>query len=365
MDVFIGLDVSLASTAICVLGEKGKIVTEARVASAPESLVAYMRALPHGIAAIGLEAGPLSQWLHKGLTDAGFEAVLMETRQVKGALKAMPIKTDRRDAEGIARLLQMGWFRPVHCKSVSSQEVRALLSSRKSVLNVLTDLELSLRGVLRNFGLKLGQVSKGRYEARVRELIAGNAMLEAAAEPILRARADLRRELAGLEKLVRRLAREDRVCRLLMTMPGVGHVIALTYTSAIDDPERFRRSKDVGPWVGLTPGRDQSGERDIVGGRVAGFDPPGGVAALDGGICVGVEAGGLSGRLSVVDHVEGPAGRRPGVVAQDDVLPDEDGIGLVEAAVQADGAVLVDAAPGFEEEGVVEVEGGVGVAHAG
>ena len=177
----------------------------------------------------------------------------------------MPIKTDRRDAEGIARLLQMGWFRPVHCKSVSSQEVRALLSSRKSVLNVLTDLELSLRGVLRNFGLKLGQVSKGRYEARVRELIAGNAMLEAAAEPILRARADLRRELAGLEKLVRRLAREDRVCRLLMTMPGVGHVIALTYTSAIDDPERFRRSKDVGPWVGLTPGRNQSGERDIVG----------------------------------------------------------------------------------------------------
>ena len=170
-----------------------------------------------------------------------------------------------RHAEGIARLLQMGWFRPVHCKSVSSQEVRALLSSRKSVLNVLTDLELSLRGVLRNFGLKLGQVSKGRYEARVRELIAGNAMLEAAAEPILRARADLRRELAGLEKLVRRLARQDRVCRLLMTMPGVGHVIALTYTSAIDDPERFRRSKDVGPWVGLTPGRDQSGERDIVG----------------------------------------------------------------------------------------------------
>ena len=118
--------------------------------------------LPHGIAAIGLEAGPLSQWLHKGLTDAGFEAVLMETRQVKAALKAMPIKTDRRDAEGIARLLQMGWFRPVHCKTVSSQEKRALLSSRKSVKDALINMELSLRGVLRNFGLKLGQVSKGR-----------------------------------------------------------------------------------------------------------------------------------------------------------------------------------------------------------
>ena len=265
MDVYIGLDVSLARTAICVLGEKGKVVTEARVASTPESLVAFMRELPHGFAAIGLEAGPLSNWLHKGLTDAGFETVLMETRQLKGALKAMPIKTDRRDAEGIARLLRMGWFRPVHCKSVSSQEMRALLTSRKSVQDALINMELSLRGILRNFGLKLGRISKGRYEARVRELIAGTAMLEAAAEPILRARADLRRELAGLEKLVRNLAGQDRTCRLLMTMPGVGHVIALTFTSAIDDPKRFRRSKDVGPRVGLTPGRDQSGERDIVG----------------------------------------------------------------------------------------------------
>ncbi len=265
MDVFIGLDVSLASTAICVLGEKGKIVTEAQVASAPDALVSFIHELPHGIEAIGLEAGPLSQWLHKGLTDAGFEAVLMETRQVKAALKAMPIKTDRRDAEGIARLLQMGWFRPVHCKTASSQEMRALLTSRKSVLDALTNLELSLRGVLRNFGLKLGQISKGRYEARVRELIAGNAMLEAAAEPILRARAGLRHELSGLEKMVRNLAKQDRACQLLMTMPGVGAVIALTFTSAIDDPERFRRSQDVGPWVGLTPGRDQSGERDIVG----------------------------------------------------------------------------------------------------
>ncbi|MDE0277839.1 MAG: IS110 family transposase, partial [Defluviicoccus sp.] len=155
--------------------------------------------------------------------------------------------------------------RPVHCKTVSSQETRALLTSRKSVKEALLDMELSLRGVLRNFGLKLGQVSKGRREARVRELIAGNAMLEAAAEPILRARTALRRELAGLEKLVRNLAVEDPVCRLLMTMPGVGPVVALTFASAIDDPGRFRRSKDVGPWVGLTPGRNQSGERDIVG----------------------------------------------------------------------------------------------------
>ena len=140
-------------------------MTEAQVASTPEALVGFLGKLEHEIAAIGLEAGLLSHWLHKGLTDAGFEAVLMETRRVKAALKAMPIKTDRRDAEGIARLLQMGWFRPVHCKAVSSQEMRALLTSRRSVKDALINMELSLRGVLRNFGLKLGQVSKGRYEA--------------------------------------------------------------------------------------------------------------------------------------------------------------------------------------------------------
>ena len=209
MDVYIGLDVSLANTAVCVLDEKGKIVMEAQVASEPEVLVAFLRRLPHEIAAIGLEAGPLSHWFHKGMTDAGLEPVLMETRQVKGALKAMPIKTDRRDAEAIARLLQMGWFHPVYCKTVSSQEMRALLTSRKSVLDAIIRMEISLRGVLRNFGLKLGLISKGRYEARVRELVAGNAMLEAAAEPILGARAALRRELAELEKLVRTLARQD------------------------------------------------------------------------------------------------------------------------------------------------------------
>ena len=161
MDVYIGLDVSLASTTICVIGEKGKIVTEVQIASTPEALVAFMGKLEHEIAAIGLEAGPLSHWLHKGLTDAGFEAVLMETRRVKAALKAMPIKTDRRDAEGIARLLQMGWFRPVHCKTVSSQEMRALLTSRRSVKDALINMELSLRGVLPQLRPEAGSGLKG------------------------------------------------------------------------------------------------------------------------------------------------------------------------------------------------------------
>jgi len=265
MDLYIGLDVSLASTAICVVSAQGKVVKETAAPSEPEDLVRVLRGLPGRVVGVGLEAGPLSQWLYQHLTEAGFPTVLMETRQVKGALKAMPIKTDRRDAEGIARLLQMGWFRPVHCKSLSAQEMRALLSSRKAIQQAALSLELSIRGVLRNFGLKMGQVAKGRFEQRVLELAEGNPMLEAAATPILSARRALRQELAGMEKLLRDHAKYDPVCRHLMTMPGVGALVALNYKAAIDDPDRFSSSRDVGPWVGLTPRREQSGERDIIG----------------------------------------------------------------------------------------------------
>ena len=266
MRLFIGLDVSLAKTAICVVSEHGKIVREAEVASEPEPLLAWLQALDGNIAALGLEAGPLSQWLHRGLRDAGLDAVLMETRQVKGALKAMPIKTDRRDAEGIARLLHLGWFRPVHCKSVTAQEVRVILSARKAIQQNMLALEMSLRGLLRNFGLKVGTISRGKFEHRIRALADGNAMLEMATAPMLRARASLRQELASLERLVRQMAQDDPVCVRLMTMPGIGAVVALTYRSAVDDPARFTSSKNVGPWVGLTPSRNQSGQRDVSGG---------------------------------------------------------------------------------------------------
>ncbi|KNG91747.1 IS110 family transposase [Pseudaestuariivita atlantica] len=265
MNVFIGLDVSLASTAICVLGPQGIIVEELQAESEPEALVRAIVALPYSIDTIGLEAGPLSQWLSKGMEEAGFDVVMMETRLVKAALKAMPIKTDRRDAQGIARLLQLGWYKPVHRKSVSSQEIRALLTARKSVQQAIINLELSMRGVLRNFGLKLGHVTRIRYEARVRELVEQNEILSASTEALLRARAQLRAELAELDAAIADLAKQDDVCRLMMTMPGVGRIVALTVKSAIDDPTRFVRSKDVGPWVGLTPRRTQSGEMDIVG----------------------------------------------------------------------------------------------------
>ncbi len=153
MEHYVGIDVSLEQSSVCLMNRTGQIVRETKVASDPEALLRFLERLDHPVTLVGMEAGPLSQWLHAGLAEAGVEVVLMETRQVKAALSAMPIKTDRRDARGIAQLLRMGWFRPVHCKSASAQEVRALLTARKLLQKKMLDIELGLRGVLS--GLRL------------------------------------------------------------------------------------------------------------------------------------------------------------------------------------------------------------------
>jgi transposase len=214
---------------------------------------------------IGLEAGPLSQWLHAGLTAAGLSAILIETRHVKAALRAMTVKTDRNDARGMAQLMRMGWFRPVHVKTVPAQEIRALLTGRKLLLGKLRDVELGIRGLLRGFGLKVGRVSKGRYEARIRELTAGHPMLEPVAAAMLQARVSLRAEYGKLHRMLLGIVRADATCRRLMTVPGVGPVVAVSYKTAVDDPARFRKSKELGPYFGLTPSKYQSGEVDWTG----------------------------------------------------------------------------------------------------
>jgi transposase len=240
MEHYAGIDVSLERGSVCVVDAAGRIVREARVASEPAALVGFFRQLGVAVTRIGLEAGPLSQWLHAGLAAAGFEAVLLETRHVKAALSAMVVKTDRKDARGIAQLLRMGWYRPVHRKSPAAQEVRALLVGRKLLQAKLRDVELSVRGILRGFGLKVGEVSKGRFAARVKELVAGHEMLETVIGAMLQAGLGLQAEFMRLHRRMLAIVRGDAVCRRLMTAPGVGAPVAVTLKTAIDDPERFR-----------------------------------------------------------------------------------------------------------------------------
>jgi transposase len=266
MDYYAGIDVSLEVSHVCVVDGTGKIFREARVMSDPEALVDFFRRLEVRTDRIGLEAGPLSQWLHAGLTGAGFETVLLETRHVKAALSAMTVKTDRKDARGIAQLMRMGWFRPVHAKSATSQEVRALLVARKQLQGKLIDVELSIRGILRGFGLKMGHVTRKDFAARVQKLVAGHAMLERIAGAMLLARATLQAEFNKLHKAMLSIVRSDAVCRKLATVPGVGPVVAITFKSAVDDPTRIKKSKAAGALFGLTPKKYQSGETDVNGG---------------------------------------------------------------------------------------------------
>jgi transposase len=201
----------------------------------------------------------------RALRESELPVELLETRHVKAALSAMPVKTDRNDARGLAQLMRLGWFRPVHCKSMAAQEVRALLTARKLVQSKLYDIEMSLRGILRGFGLKVGPTTSRSFAARINHLAAGHPSLEMVAEALLSTHAAALCAFKNLEKNVRQISRADTRVRLLMSTPGVGPVVALTYVSAIDDPKRFTSSKRVGAHFGLTPKKYQSGETDISG----------------------------------------------------------------------------------------------------
>jgi transposase len=265
MNHYAGIDVSLECSSVCVVDAGGKIVREDEAASEREALIAWFGSLGFEVTRIGLEAGPQSQWLYAAMRDAGLPVELLETRHVRDAFKAMPVKTDRKDAQGIAQLMRLGWFRPVHCKSIEAQETRAILGARKLVQSKLHDIEMSLRGTLRGFGLKVGRTTPNRFAARINELVEGHPTLQVIATSLLAVHAVLLREFKGFEKRVRIMARNDERTRLLMSTPGVGALVALTYVSAIDDPGRFTSSKQAGAHFGMTPKRYQSGQTDITG----------------------------------------------------------------------------------------------------
>lgn len=174
-------------------------------------------------------------------------------------------KTDRNDARGIAQLVRLGWFRQVHVKSEEAQRVRMLLVNRQQLLTKALDLENSVRGSLKVFGLRVGTVTRRTFEGRVLQLIAEDRSLLAITEPMLRVRRALIAEFEQLDRLCRQLARRDPLCHRLMTVPGVGTVVALTYRTGIDAPERFSKSRDVGAHFGLTPRRYSSGQTDYDG----------------------------------------------------------------------------------------------------
>lgn len=265
MEYFAGLDVSMEATAVCVVDAAGRVVREGKCASEPKALVGWLRGCGVALRRIGLEAGPLSGWLWSGLCAAGLAAECIETRRLRGMTAALPVKSDRTDARAIAQAMRCGLYRAVHVKSETSQELRFLLGSRQQLLRLRIDLDNGLRGTLKAFGLKIGEVGPGRFADRVLALVREQAALVAVVQPLLVARAALERQFAVLDAALRRVVRTHAVCRRLMTIPGVGPVASLAYVTALDDPARFGRSREVGAYLGLTPRRYQSGVSDRSG----------------------------------------------------------------------------------------------------
>ena len=265
MDYFAGLDVSVKDTSVCIVDGTGKIVREVKVTSEPDALLQVLRNPVYCFKRIGLEAGPLSQWLFSALAEAGLPVICVETRHMRAVLKARINKTDRNDARGIAQMIRVGIYRPVHVKTLRSQKLRMLLTHRKLLQSKAIAIENDLRGTLRNFGLKVGMVGAAKFEARINELVENLADLAVLVEPLIVVRRALREQIGVLHHRLLTIVRDDQVCRRLMTVPGVGPVVALTYRATVDVPARFRKSKSVGAVFGLTCSRDQSGERDRPG----------------------------------------------------------------------------------------------------
>ena len=265
MERYVGMDVSLKETSICVVDGKGEIVSESTVTSEPAAIAKYLKTKAVGAKRIGLETGPTTTWLWHELRALGLPVICIDARHAKAALSMQINKSDRNDALGLARIMQAGWYKEVQVKSLPCHEIRAVLNSRAQLVKIKCDLENQIRGLLKNLGLVIGKAGGKVFHRRAEELIGEHRLLQEAIRPLLGVRETVRREIASLTRKLLAMARDNDESRRLMTVPGIGAINALAFCAAIDEPARFRRSRSVGAYLGLTPPRYASGEIDWTG----------------------------------------------------------------------------------------------------
>src|ERR1700748_3892299 len=263
MEHYVGLDVSLKLTSICIVDRIGKVEREGVVASDPEVIATFIKLHAPHVVRIGLETGATSTWLWTELNRIGLPVICIDARHAKAVLKMQINKSDRNDAIGIARIMQTGWFKEVHVKDIDSHSVRALLASRALLVKIKRDLENHVRGLLKNLGIGCAKFKV--FSVRAEELIEGRPELIAAIRPLLEARNAVGQQVDELDRKVMKLARHDAQVRRFMTVPGVGPITALAFKATISDPALFARSRSVGAYVGLTCRRHASGEVDWSG----------------------------------------------------------------------------------------------------
>jgi transposase len=269
MEFFCGLDVSMDETAVCVVDDKGDAHLETSVITDPEAICEALKPFIGRLRRVGHEAGSLSPWLHPELLKLGLPAICLETLHVRAAMSAQRNKTDKADALGIAHMMRTGWFRQAHIKSESCYRTRLLLTHRRNLKAKFVDLENAIRHSLKSFGVRLGKVGRGAFEQAVREAVAGDALTAELMDAMLTARAALWKEYCRLHDLVVKFVARSELARRFMAIPGVGPVAALSFITAIEDPSRFGRSRNVAAYFGLTSRRWQSGSSIDIQGRIS------------------------------------------------------------------------------------------------
>jgi transposase len=265
MEEYVGLDVSMEETSVCVMDAAGEIMWEGKAATEPGELVRTLRLRAPAAKKVGLETGPLSTWLWHALQEAKVPVVCLDARHAQAALSMRTNKTDKNDAAGLAQLVRMGWYREVKVKRLATHVDGALLASRALLVQQRCALENQIRGLLKNFGLKV-KATKGRaFGQSVAALADKQPVLREMVLALLAVWSSLRLQIAVLSRRIEQEAMSDPVCRRLMTMGGVGKLTSFAFRAAVDDPARFRHSASVGAYFGMTPRRYASGEIDRMG----------------------------------------------------------------------------------------------------
>ena len=266
MPSYVGLDISKKSASVCVMDAKGRVTREGTVESTPQAIVGFLRGQGSRYAKIGVESWCLSNWLHQGLTAAKLPIICIDARHAHGVLKSQPNKTDRADARGIASLMRTGAYREVHIKSEGAQRARALLMVRRTLKRKAADVRNTIHALLLGLGFKLGRrLGAASFESKVRAAVRKHEFAATLILPLLDVEAHLAAHVRSFDARLKALAQEDPVCQLLATAPGVGAQTALQFRAAIDDPLRFRSSRDVGAHLGLAPRTYQSGDTEWRG----------------------------------------------------------------------------------------------------
>lgn len=265
MKQYVGLDVSQKSTAVCVIDSQGERVWEGTCSSTPSAIIAVLRSKAPRAERIGLETGPLAVWHWHALRQAGFPVDCLHARHAKAALSTQLNKTDANDAHGLAQIIRSGWYRAVEVKSLASHRLRILLQARRQLVSARTTLYNQIRGLLKTFGVVLPAGKGSTFVELVQKRLPEDSSVQLVIEALLNTWLGIHQQVRQLDRELQRVAREHEVCRRWMRVPGIGAITAVAYMTAIDDPARFRHSKDVGPYLGLTPRRYQSGEVDRAG----------------------------------------------------------------------------------------------------